>query len=109
MTCTSSWPLTSRATTTCYNGRYKEKRPRESGETQKSVVVRIESATRLHAVGTASTEDISATVNTFLGLYHTARHHHMGVGWKRSQVALTFGEGAYHFVIRDDRGEVVTR
>ncbi len=50
--------------------------------------------------------DRNATVNTFPGLVHTARHT-MGVGSKEVG-SLTFGEGAYHFVIHD-WGEVVTR
>ncbi len=49
--------------------------------------------------------DQNATVNTFPGLVHTARHT-MGVGCKKVG-SLTFG-GAYHFVIHD-WGEVVTR
>ena len=50
--------------------------------------------------------DQNATVNTFPGLVHTARHT-MGVGCKRSR-QLNLREGAYHFVIHD-WGEVVTR
>ena len=50
--------------------------------------------------------DQNATVNTFPGLVHTARHT-MGVGCKRSR-KLNLREGAYHFVIHD-WGEVVTR
>ncbi len=50
--------------------------------------------------------DQNATVNTFPGLVHTARHT-MGVGCKRSRW-LNLREGAYHFVIHD-WGEVVTR
>ena len=50
--------------------------------------------------------DQNATVNTFPGLVHTARHT-MGVGCKRSR-ELNLREGADHFVIHD-WGEVVTR
>ena len=49
--------------------------------------------------------DQNATVNTFPGLVHTARHT-MGVGCKKEVGNLR--EGAYHFVIHD-WGEVVTR
>ena len=49
----SSWPLRP-GLHTCYNGAYKEKRPREQADLIKCVVVRIESATRLHEVGIAS-------------------------------------------------------
>ncbi len=35
---------------TCYNGAYKEKRPREQADLIKCVVVGLESATRLHEV-----------------------------------------------------------
>ena len=78
--------LTVGATHTCYNGRYKEKRPRESKRNSlKSVVVRIESAT-LDSMKSESLVivDQNATVNTFPGLVHTARHT-MGVGCKRSR------------------------
>ena len=50
--------------------------------------------------------DQNATVNTFPGLVHTARHT-MGVGCTRSR-ELNRKEGLYHGVIHD-WGEVVTR
>ena len=50
--------------------------------------------------------DQNATVNTFPGLVHTARHT-MGVGFTRRQCANRKGDG-YHGVIHD-WGEVVTR
>ena len=50
--------------------------------------------------------DQHATVNTFPGLVHTARHT-MGVGLTRRRCANR-KEGAYHGEIRD-WGEVVTR
>ena len=50
--------------------------------------------------------DQNATVNTFSGLVHTARHT-MGVGCTRSGLS-NLREGAYHFVVHD-WGEVVTR
>ena len=50
--------------------------------------------------------DQNATVNTFPGLVHTARHT-MGVGCTRSEL-LNLREGAYHGVVHD-WGEVVTR
>ncbi len=43
--------------------------------------------------------DQNATVNTFPGLVHTARHT---MEWVAKEVgSLTFGKGAYHFVIHD--------
>ena len=60
----------------------REATSREQADLIKCVVVRIESATRLHEVGIAS-KDQNATVNTFPGLVHTARHT---MGWvKRSR------------------------
>ncbi len=50
--------------------------------------------------------DQNATVNTFTGLVHTARHT-FGERGKRSR-KLNLREGAYHFVIHD-WAEVVTR
>ena len=50
--------------------------------------------------------DQHATVNTFPGLVHTARHT-MGVGCTRSR-SLNLREGADHGVV-NDWGEVVTR
>ena len=50
--------------------------------------------------------DQNATVNTFPGLVHTARHT-MGVGFTRSRLPNR-KEGAYHGEIHD-WGEVVTR
>ena len=54
--------------------------------------------------------DQHATVNTFPGLVHTARHT-MGVGFTRSRCAnpvLRNGEAADHGKV-SDWGEVVTR
>ncbi len=51
--------------------------------------------------------DQNATVNTFPGLVHTARHT-MGVGFATEVVSLTVKEGDYHGRVHD-WGEVVTR
>ena len=69
---------------TCYNGAYKEKRPRESKRTLiKCVVVRIGvcNSTPWKSESLVIV-DQNATVNTFPGLVHTARHT-MGVGCKK--------------------------
>ena len=58
---------TSRATHVLQMADTKRSDPRAS-EPPQSVVVRIESATRLHEVGIASNRDQNATVNTFLAL-----------------------------------------
>ena len=50
--------------------------------------------------------DQHATVNTFPGLVHTARHT-MGVDWTRSRRANLRGAGAQGLM--SDWGEVVTR
>ena len=50
--------------------------------------------------------DQNATVNTFPGLVHTARHT-MGVVWTQSRRANLREAGVYGMV--DDWGEVVTR
>ena len=47
----------------------REATSREQADLIKCVVVRIESATRLHEVGIASNRDQNATVNTFPALY----------------------------------------
>ncbi len=80
----SSWPLCP-GLHTYYNGRYKELRDREVERISESrPQFRLESATRLHEVGIASNRDQHATVNTFPGLVHTARHT-MGVARTRSR------------------------
>ncbi len=74
----SSWPLYP-GLHTCYNGTYKEQRDREVERISKKVSqFGLQSATRLYEVGIASIVDQRATVNTFPGLVHTARHT-MGV------------------------------
>ncbi len=64
---------------TCYNGAYKEKRPREQADLIKCVVVRIESATRLMKSESLVIVDQNATVNTFPGLVHRPSHHGSGL------------------------------
>ena len=70
---------------TCYNGRYKEKRDREVEQNFKNGLssdCRLQPAcTKLELLVIV---DQHATVNTFPGLVHTARHT-MGVGNTRSQ------------------------
>ncbi len=74
-------------------------------ESQKCVVVRIESATRLHEVGIASNRGSECHGEYVPGLVHTARHT-MGVGCKEVG-SLTFGRTltTLWFMI----SEVVTR
>ncbi len=70
----SSWPLCP-GLHTCYNGLYKGSQIREEELIPKSrSQFGLESATRLHEGGIASIVDQHATVNTFPGLVHTARH-----------------------------------
>ncbi len=65
--------------------RIQRKRPREQADLIKCVVVRIESATRLHEVGIASNRGSECHGEYVPGrLVHTARHT-MGVGCKRSR------------------------
>ncbi len=70
---------------TCYNGAYKEKRPRESKRPHK-VRRSPDWSLQLDSMKSESLVivDQNATVNTFPGLVHTARHT-MGVGCKRSR------------------------
>ncbi len=83
----------------------REAASREQADPIKCVVVRIESATRLHEVGIASNADQNATVNTFPGLVHRPSHHWE---WVAKEVgSLTFGR-ALPLVIHD-WGEVGTR
>ncbi len=73
----------------------------------KCVVVRIRSL-QLDSMKSESLVivDLNATVNTFPGLVHTARHT---MEWVAKEVGKpNLREGAYHFVIHD-WGEVVTR
>ncbi len=60
----------------------REATSREQADLIKCVVVRIESATRLMKSESLVIVDQNATVNTFPGLVHTARHT-MGVGCKK--------------------------
>ena len=78
----SSWPLRA-GLHTCYNGDYSGQRTRESERISKS---RLSSDCTLQ-LGCMKLEslvivDQHATVNTFPGLVHTARHT-MGVGFTR--------------------------
>ncbi len=65
---------------TCYNGIYKEKRPREQADLIK-VCRSPDWSLQLDSMKSESLVivDQNATVNTFPGLVHTARHT-MGVG-----------------------------
>ncbi len=87
------------------NGAYKEKRPREQADLIKCVVVRIESATRLHEVGIASNHG-SECHGEYVPGPCTHRRHTMG-GVAKEVGELNLREGAYHFVIHDC--EVETR
>ena len=73
---------------------------REQADLISAVVVRI-GAPAIHRTKSESLVivDQNATVNTFPGLVHTARHT-MGVGLQ-STPQLNLREGAYHFVIHD--------
>ncbi len=62
----------------------REATSREQADLIKYVVVRIESATRLHEVGIASNRRSECYGEYVPGLVHTARHT-MGVGCKRSR------------------------
>ena len=72
---------------TCYNGGDKGCYLARGANPKKPSQFGLQSATRLHEVGIASNRvDQHATVNTFPGLVHTARHT-MGVGFTRSRCA----------------------
>ncbi len=76
----SSWPLRA-GLHTCYNGGDNGTlRGNPSQISKKPSQFGLGSATRAHEVGIASNRDQHATVNTFPGLVHTARHT-MGVGF----------------------------
>ncbi len=60
----------------------REATSREQADLIKCVVVRIESATRLHEVGIASNRGSECHGEYVPGLVHTARHT-MGVGCKK--------------------------
>ncbi len=63
----------------------KEKQDREVEQNSETTSqFGLQAATRLHEVGIASNRDQHATVNTFPGLVHTARHT-MRAGGTRSR------------------------
>ena len=102
----SSWPLQG-GLHTCYNGDYRGLQSREGEPIPKS---RLSSDCTLQLecmkLESLVIVDQRATVNTFPGLVHTARHT-MGVGFTRSRLPNRKG-GAYHGELHD-WGEVVTR
>ncbi len=79
---------------------------RAGANLQKPSQFGLHSATRVHEVGVASIVDQHATVNTFPGLVHTARHT-MGVGFTLRRCANR-KEAAGHGKV-SDWGEVVIR
>ena len=102
----SSWPLRA-GLHTCYNGGDRGTLGREATQISKS---RLSSDCTLQ-LGCMKVEslvivDQNATVNTFPGLVHTARHT-MGVGSTRRRFANRKGAGDHGRV--SDWGEVVTR
>ncbi|CCG06586.1 unnamed protein product, partial [Pararhodospirillum photometricum DSM 122] len=102
----SSWPLRA-GLHTCYNGIYNGSPPRERALISK----RCLSSDCTLQLGCMKSEslvivDQHATVNTFPGLVHTARHT-MGVGSTRRRSANR-KEAAGHGRV-SDWGEVVTR
>ena len=102
----SSWPLRA-GLHTCYNGGDSGQPTRESELIPKN---RLSSDCTLQ-LGCMKLEslvivDQHATVNTFPGLVHTARHT-MGVGFTRRQCANR--KGAADHGRLSDWGEVVTR
>ncbi len=102
----SSWPLWA-GLHTCYNGGYRGQPTRESVLIPK---IRLSSDCTLQLECMKSESlvivDQHATVNTFPGLVHTARHT-MGVGFTRSRCANLW-EAADHGKV-SDWGEVGTR
>ncbi len=74
---------------TCYNGAYKAT-SREQADLIKCVVVRIESATRLHEVGIASNRESECYSEYVPGPCTHRPSHHTGVGCKEVG-SLTFG------------------
>ena len=102
----SSWPLRA-GLHTCYNGGDRGKRRSDPGQISKS---RLSSDCTLQLecmkVESLVIVDQNATVNTFPGLVHTARHT-MGVGFTRRRFANR-KEADDHGRV-SDWGEVVTR
>ena len=80
----SSWPLWA-GLHTCYNGGYRGPRPRE-GKRILKIRLSTDCSLQLESMKLESLVivDQHATVNTFPGLVHTARHT-MGVGFTRSR------------------------
>ena len=102
----SSWPLRV-GLHTCYNGRDREQPLREKEQIFKTGLSSDRSL-QLESMKLESLVivDQRATVNTFSGLVHTARHA-MGVGFTLSRCANR-KEAAVHGRV-SDWGEVVTR
>ena len=102
----SSWPLRA-GLHTCYNGGDSGQQTRESALISKS---RLSSDCSLQLESMKAESlvivDQHATVNTFPGLVHTARHT-MGVGLTRRRCANRKEAGDHGRV--SDWGEVVTR
>src|SRR5574344_2224263 len=101
----SSWPLRA-GLHTCYNGAYNGQRPRE-GERISKRHLSSDCTLQLECMKSESLVivDQHATVNTFPGLVHTARHTR-GVGFTRRRYANR-KEAAGHGRV-SDWGEVVT-
>ena len=89
----SSWPLRV-GLHTCYNGSDNGQRPRKGEQIPKN---RLSSDCPLQLEGMKSESlvivDQHATVNTFPGLVHTARHT-MGAGYARSRYSNRLEGGA---------------
>ena len=102
----SSWPLQA-GLHTCYNGDYSGMR---KGDLQQISKSRLSSDCTLQLecmkLESLVIVDQNATVNTFPGLVHTARHT-MGVGFTRRRFANRKEAGDHGRV--SDWGEVVTR
>ena len=102
----SSWPLQA-GLHTCYNGDYNGQR---RGDLERIPKNRLSSdcTLQLECMKAESLVivDQQATVNTFPGLVHTARHT-MGVGFTRRRFANRKEAGDHGRV--SDWGEVVTR
>ena len=91
----------------CYNGDYKMKQLREHEQSTKNHLS-SDCTLKLECMKLESLVivDQRATVNTFSGLVHTARHT-MGVGFTLSRCANLRGAADHGRV--SDWGEVVTR
>ncbi len=102
----SSWPLQA-GLHTCYNGGDNGKQRREPEQISKSHLS-SDCTLQLECMKVESLVivDQHATVNTFPGLVHTARHT-MGVGFTRRRFANRKEAGDHGRV--SDWGEVVTR